>query len=230
MIRATAENAGKAQALAADTRLHAQQAAESMHAMQGAMQEIDASSADVAKILKTIDEMAFQTNILAINAAVEAARAGEAGAGFAVVADEVRSLAQRSARAARETAAKIEAAIASSLRGTTCTSEVGASLEQIVRKVAATHTLVTDIAKAAREQAVGIEQVNIAVGQVEKAAQINAASAEKTAMAADELGGQSSVLDSQIDVLFGLAGAQGSHAKGRGRSVAGPGRPLIVRR
>jgi methyl-accepting chemotaxis protein len=201
-----------------------------MHAMQGAMQEIDGSSADVAKILKTIDEMAFQTNILAINAAVEAARAGEAGAGFAVVADEVRSLAQRSARAARETAAKIEAAIASSLRGTTCTSEVGASLEQIVRKVAATHTLVTDIAKAAREQAVGIEQVNIAVGQVEKAAQINAASAEKTAMAADELGGQSSVLDSQIDVLFGLAGAQGSHAKGRGRSVAGPGRPLIVRR
>ena len=230
MIRVTAENAGKAQALAADTRLYAQHATESMRALQSAMQEIDMSSADVAKILKNIDEIAFQTNILALNAAVEAARAGEAGAGFAVVADEVRSLAQRSAGAARETAAKIDVAIASSFRGTACTSEVGAFLEQIGVKVAVTDALVTDIANAAREQALGIEQVHSAVGEVEKAAQINAVSAEKTATAADELGAQSSVLDSQIDVLYGLAGAQGSGVKSRGRTVAGPGRSLNVRR
>jgi methyl-accepting chemotaxis protein len=101
------------------------------------MAEIDSSSAEVAKILKNIDEIAFQTNILALNAAVEAARAGEAGAGFAVVADEVRSLAQRSAAAAKETAEKIEAAIASSRQGSQCNTRVGESLTLISEKVKA---------------------------------------------------------------------------------------------
>jgi methyl-accepting chemotaxis protein len=117
MIRATAENAEKAKELASEARSVAATGSLTMAEMTHAMAAIDSSSAEVAKIVKNIDEIAFQTNILALNAAVEAARAGEAGAGFAVVADEVRSLAQRSAAAATETADKIEAAIVSSRKG-----------------------------------------------------------------------------------------------------------------
>ena len=117
MIRSTADNAEKAKALAGEAHAVAQTGSRTMVEMTQAMAAIDTSSAEVAKIVKNIDEIAFQTNILALNAAVEAARAGEAGAGFAVVADEVRSLAQRSAAAAKETADKIEAAIASSRNG-----------------------------------------------------------------------------------------------------------------
>jgi hypothetical protein len=120
--------------------------------MKLAMKSIEVSSLDIAKIVKNIDEIAFQTNILALNAAVEAARAGEAGAGFAVVADEVRSLAQRSAASAKETADKIEAAIANSQRGSRSCSNVGESLEQIVERVAAADVLVAEIASAARER------------------------------------------------------------------------------
>src|SRR6478672_5344299 len=130
MIRATAENAEK---LASDARSVAATGSITMAEMTHAMAAIDSSSAEVAKIVKNIDEIAFQTNILALNAAVEAARAGEAGAGFAVVADEVRSLAQRSAAAAKETADKIEAAIVNS-RGSQCTAKVEDSLTQIAEK------------------------------------------------------------------------------------------------
>ena len=124
MIRATAENAEKAKELASEARSAAATGSMTMAEMTHAMAAINSSSAEVAKIVKNIDEIAFQTNILALNAAVEAARAGEAGAGFAVVADEVRSLAQRSAAAAKETADKIEAAIVNSRKGSQCTAKV----------------------------------------------------------------------------------------------------------
>jgi methyl-accepting chemotaxis protein len=174
--------------------------------MTQAMAAIDTSSAEVAKIVKNIDEIAFQTNILALNAAVEAARAGEAGAGFAVVADEVRSLAQRSAAAAKETADKIEAAIASSRNGSRSCDKVRESLTQIADKVSCTDSLVGEIATAAREQAQGIEQINTAIAQMDQVTQSNSASAEESASAAEELDAQASSLKDMVGQLRQLVG------------------------
>ena len=218
MVRSTADNAQKAKILAAEARSVAQAGSQTMTAMLTAMQEIDASSSDIAKIVKNIDEIAFQTNILALNAAVEAARAGEAGAGFAVVADEVRSLAQRSAAAAKETADKIDAAIASSRRGSTSSSEVERALIQITEKVAATDVLVAEIAKAASEQAQGISQVSVAVSQMDKVSQANSASAEDSASAAEELNAQSEVLKESVGKLRALVGG---HAAAQAAMASG---------
>jgi methyl-accepting chemotaxis protein len=170
------------------------------------MRAIEASSAEVAKIVKDIDEIAFQTNILALNAAVEAARAGEAGAGFAVVADEVRALAQRSAAAAKETAGKIEAAITNSRRGSKSCGRLGESLGDIVRTVAAADGLVAEIATAAKEQAQGIRQVGLAMAQMDQVTQGNSANAEQSAGAAEELKSQAMSLQSTVEVLRTLAG------------------------
>jgi methyl-accepting chemotaxis protein len=159
---------------------------------------------EVSKIVKNIDEIAFQTNILALNAAVEAARAGEAGAGFAVVADEVRSLAQRSAAAAKETADKIEAAIASTQRGSRSCGNVSESLEQIAAKVAEADTLVAEIAAAAKQQAQGIRQVGSAMTQMDKVTQGNASSAEQTSAAAAELNSQAGLLQETVEHLRSL--------------------------
>jgi methyl-accepting chemotaxis protein len=157
-----------------------------MTQMTVAMDAIERSSSDVAKIVKSIDEIAFQTNILALNAAVEAARAGEAGAGFAVVADEVRSLAQRSATAAHESAEKIEASLRSSRTGAASLQRVQESLSQIESKIARTDALVAEITMASREQAQGIEHVGIAIEQMSKVAQDAADSAGKIALAAEQ--------------------------------------------
>jgi len=206
MVRATAENAEKAKGLASDARSVAENGSRTMTEMTHAMAAIDASSAEVAKIVKNIDEIAFQTNILALNAAVEAARPGEAGAGFAVVADEVRSLAQRSAAAAKETADKIEVAIDNSRKGSQCTAKVGESLAQIAERVTSTDSLVAEIASAAREQAQGIEQINTAIAQLDKISQSNSASAEESASAAEELDAQAETLKDQVAKLRHLVG------------------------
>jgi methyl-accepting chemotaxis protein len=201
MIRSTADNAEKAKALAGESHAVAQAGSRTMVEMTQAMAAIDSSSAEVAKIVKNIDEIAFQTNILALNAAVEAARAGEAGAGFAVVADEVRSLAQRSAAAAKETAEKIEAAIASSRNGSQSCDKVRESLTQIAGKVSSTDALVAEIATAAREQAQGIEQINTAITQMDQVTQSNSASAEESASAAEELDAQAASLKDMVGRL-----------------------------
>ncbi len=206
MIRSTADNAEKAKALAGEAHGVAQAGSSTMQEMTQAMAAIDRSSAEVAKIVKNIDEIAFQTNILALNAAVEAARAGEAGAGFAVVADEVRSLAQRSAAAAKETAEKIEAAIASSRNGSQSCDKVRESLTQIAGKVSATDSLVGQIATAAREQAKGIEQINTAITQMDQVTQSNSASAEESASAAEELDAQAGSLKDMVSRLQDLVG------------------------
>ncbi|MHC1768939.1 MAG: methyl-accepting chemotaxis protein [Verrucomicrobiia bacterium] len=206
MIRSTADNAEKAKSLAGDAHAVAQAGANTMMEMTQAMAAIDKSSAEVAKIVKNIDEIAFQTNILALNAAVEAARAGEAGAGFAVVADEVRSLAQRSAAAAKETAEKIEAAIASSRNGSQSCDKVRVSLTQIANKVSSTDSLVGEIATAAREQAQGIEQINTAITQMDQVTQSNSASAEESASAAEELDAQAASLKDMVGRLRQLVG------------------------
>jgi methyl-accepting chemotaxis protein len=210
MIRSTADNAEKAKALAGEAHAVAQAGSRTMVEMTQAMAAIDSSSAEVAKIVKNIDEIAFQTNILALNAAVEAARAGEAGAGFAVVADEVRSLAQRSAAAAKETADKIEAAIASSRNGSRSCDKVRESLTQIADKVSCTDSLVGEIATAAREQAKGIEQINTAINQMDQVTQSNSASAEESASAAEELDAQATSLKDMVGQLRQLVGGGGT--------------------
>lgn len=186
MIHSTANNAEQAKQLATETRASAKDGVQNMIEMTSAMAAIEKSSSDVAKIVKSIDEIAFQTNILALNAAVEAARAGEAGAGFAVVADEVRSLAQRSAMAAHESAEKIEASIKSSKMGAVSLQRVQDSLGMIETKITKTDALVAEITMAAREQAQGIEHISIAIEQMNNVAQETADSASEIAHAAEQ--------------------------------------------
>jgi methyl-accepting chemotaxis protein len=210
MTKRNAEAAQNAKQLAGQARKVVDTGAASMVQMTASMQGIKTSSGEIAKIIKTIDEIAFQTNILALNAAVEAARAGEAGAGFAVVAEEVRALAQRSAQAARETADKIEAALAKSDEGVRTSGEVAAVLNQIVEQVRKMDALVGEIATASAEQSQGIDQVNRAVSDMDKITQSNAASAEESASAAHELSTQSTELRDLVDGLGTIVGARKS--------------------
>ena len=206
MPRRTADSATQAKELAAQTRGAADTGATDMAEMNVAMDAIKQSSGEIAKIVKTIDEIAFQTNILALNAAVEAARAGEAGAGFAVVAEEVRALAQRSAQAAKETAAKIEESVAKSNHGVTISGKVAHSLQQIVDRARQVDTIVAEIATASTEQSQGIGQVNSAVSQMDKVTQSNASNAEESAAAAEELNAQSTELRKLVADLQRLVG------------------------
>ena len=212
MTRRNAENAQKANDLAGQARHAADKGVVDMQSMSAAIEAIKVSSDDIAKIIKTIDEIAFQTNILALNAAVEAARAGEAGMGFAVVADEVRNLAQRSAQAAKETAAKIEGAIAKTAQGVQISGKVSEALNEIVTKARQVDELVAEVSSASREQSQGISQVNTAVGQMDKVTQSNAANAEESAAAAEELNAQASVMKESVAELLRLVGGSGQNA------------------
>jgi len=204
MTRRNAESAQQAKDLSAQTRHAADAGTTDMEEMKHAMDAIKASSDDISKIIKTIDEIAFQTNILALNAAVEAARAGEAGMGFAVVADEVRSLAQRSAQSAKETAGKIEEAIKKSEHGVRISGKVAESLAIIAEKARKVDALVAEIATASNEQNQGIGQINTAVGQMDKVTQSNASNAEETAAAAEELNAQALSLREAVGELTKL--------------------------
>jgi methyl-accepting chemotaxis protein len=206
MTKRNAENAQKANDLAKQAHHAADKGAGDMQTMSTAMEAIKVSSDDIAKIIKTIDEIAFQTNILALNAAVEAARAGEAGMGFAVVADEVRNLAQRSAQAAKETAAKIEGAIGKTGQGVEISGKVVQTLNDIVAKVRQVDELISEVASASREQTQGITQINTAVSQMDKVTQSNAASAEESAAAAEELNAQAEVMKHSVSHLLELVG------------------------
>jgi len=220
MTKRNSENAQKANELAKQARTAADKGVDDMQTMSSAMEAIKVSSDDIAKIIKTIDEIAFQTNILALNAAVEAARAGEAGMGFAVVADEVRNLAQRSAQAAKETAGKIEGAIAKTAQGVDISSKVALTLNEIVTKVRQVDELVAEVAGASREQTQGITQINTAVGQMDKVTQSNAASAEESAAAAEELNAQANTMKESVTELLQLVG--GNQQKIEVRTVATP--------
>lgn len=194
MVRRNTEIAEDASNVAREARTSADGGASDMQAMIKAMNEIKASSDDIAKIIRTIDEIAFQTNILALNAAVEAARAGVAGAGFAVVAEEVRNLAQRTATSAKETATKIEGAIHRAEQGVTISSKVAQTFEAIIERVRNLDSLVAEVAAASKEQNQGISQVTIAVNEMDKVTQSSAASAEESASAAQELSSQAGSL------------------------------------
>jgi methyl-accepting chemotaxis protein len=221
MIHSTANNAEQTKQLTADSRSSAQEGMRNMAEMTTAMEAIERSSSDVAKIVKSIDEIAFQTNILALNAAVEAARAGEAGAGFAVVADEVRSLAQRSATAAHESADKIETSIRNSRLGGVCLDRVKESLGQIDSKIAKTDALVAEITLAAREQAQGIEHVSIAIEQMNKVAQDMAESAGQIALAAEQTHDQAKSVEYLVEKGIRVVGFK----VGRGQRQLHPDAP-----
>ncbi len=208
MTRRNAENAAKAKEAAGVARVAADAGHDQMKAMHGAMEDIKTASEQITQILKTIDEIAFQTNILALNAAVEAARAGEAGAGFAVVADEVRSLAQRAAGAAKETAEKIEASVVKSRLGVSLSADVARSFEAIQSHVRNLDGLVAEIAAASAEQSQGIEQVSKAVTEMDRVIQANASGAEETASAAEELNAQSGAMKELVDGLVALSGGR----------------------
>lgn len=202
MTQRNTESAQSAKTLAAEARSTADAGARDMSAMKNAMTAIQVSSMEISKIIKTIDEIAFQTNILALNAAVEAARAGEAGAGFAVVAEEVRNLAQRSAQAARETATKIADASAKSEQGVSISGQVAASLDGIVERIRQLDEMVGGIAQASKEQSEGITQLNQAVAGMDEITQSNAALAEQSASAAQEMQTQSAQVKSAVGDLM----------------------------
>ncbi len=208
MAKLQAEGAQAAGELLNAARSAGDSGARDMQEMSNAMQDIKSSSADIAKIIKTIDEIAFQTNILALNAAVEAARAGEAGMGFAVVAEEVRNLAQRSAQAARDTAAKIEDSIAKSQRGVQLNEKIEKGMAEIVTKVRQAAEISTQAVNGSREQRQGIEQVNVAVGQIGQVTQANAATAEESASAAAELQQQADSLKQAVGEIMALVNGQ----------------------
>jgi len=212
MIKRTAEHSENARQLAGDTCGAADRGGDDMKAMKDAMDSIKSAGGEITKIIKTIDEIAFQTNILALNAAVEAARAGEAGAGFAVVAEEVRSLAHRSAQAARETAAKIENSNQRSEHGIRLSEKVGNNFNEITQRARKLDTMIQEIADAAKQQSQGIETINAEISRIDHITQSNSASAEETASSSAELQSQADRLREAVEELNRMVHTESARA------------------
>ncbi len=197
-VRGNAQNADEAKRLAGEAQAQVLEGNAKMAEMTRAMAEIRASSGEIGKIIKTIEDIAFQTNILALNAAVEAARAGEAGKGFAVVADEVRNLASKSAEAASNTTSLIEGSITAVERGAGIAQGTAQSLEAVVQGVKKLAATVEQITKASREQAEAVSQVNLGMEQISAVVQTNSATAQESAAASEELSSQAALLQEMM--------------------------------
>jgi methyl-accepting chemotaxis protein len=207
MTRKNADNSRDAANLMSDVDARVHASNESLGQMVSSMASIQDASQQVAKIIKTIDEIAFQTNILALNAAVEAARAGEAGMGFAVVADEVRKLAQRSAQAARDTAGLIDASLTRTQAGTKTVQQVADAIGAITESVSKVKVLVDEVSAASQQQSQGIEQVTQAIAQMEKVTQTTAATAEESAASSEELNAQAEQALRLVEQLKAVVGS-----------------------
>ncbi|MBN2320182.1 MAG: hypothetical protein JXR49_13950 [Acidobacteria bacterium] len=205
MTKQNAENAGEAHNLSKIAETTTAAGVESMTRLSEAIDRIKASSDSTAKIIKTIDEIAFQTNLLALNAAVEAARAGDAGKGFAVVAEEVRNLAMRSAEAAKNTASLIEDSLKSSQDGVALNQEVLKKLNEINGQVNRVGSVMENIAQASEQQSQAVDQVNTIITQMNAVTQQVAANAEESAGGANELRRQAMELTSLV-TTFRLSG------------------------
>lgn len=220
MVHQNRENTQQAAVLAKQAKQYAEQSNFEMGRMSTSMTELKNSSNEIAKIIKVIDEIAFQTNILSLNAAVEAARAGDAGKGFAVVAEEVRNLAQRSAQAAKDTAVIIESNISLSDGGVDIAKAVRESVESIADQATKVSDLLEEISVATNEQAQGVEQINKAVSQMEIVLSTNAQTAEEAASASLELSSQAaSVKDIVNNLIVLVDGADAIKGHGQ-RSMA----------
>ena len=217
-VKRTAEGAKEARRVVGAAKSDAETGGQVVATAVDAMGEIEKSSAQIGNIIGVIDEIAFQTNLLALNAGVEAARAGEAGRGFAVVAQEVRALAQRSADAAKEIKALINASTEQVDAGVQLVGKTGEALQRIVAQVAQINGVVAEIAASAQEQATGLEQVNSAVSQMDQATQQNAAMVEESTAA-------SHALSREADNLTQLMGQFSVGQSSAGQSSAGRSRP-----
>ena len=197
-ISNTAQNAAKAGELSRDTQDKVNQQDTEIQNMVAAMNEISDTSKEIEKIIKTIEDISFQTNILALNAAVEAARAGDAGKGFAVVADEVRNLANKSAEAAKSTSSLITASIDAVDKGSKIAFSTAESMKEVKQMSTESAGLIQQIAEASAEQTESIRQINTGVEQISQVIQTNSATAEETAASCEELSGQSRLLKDQV--------------------------------
>jgi methyl-accepting chemotaxis protein len=218
MTKQNADHANEAKTMMSSASQIVDKVSGHMDEMADSISEITKSSEETSKIIKTIDEIAFQTNLLALNAAVEAARAGEAGAGFAVVADEVRNLAMRAADAAKNTSDLIENTIKAVKNGSELTNSTQEAFNENVEIAGKVGSLVEEIAAASTEQAQGIDQVNMAVAEMDKVTQQNAANAEESASASEEMNAQSEQMKSFVGDLVMLVGGSKQTSKHTTRS------------
>lgn len=218
MVHQTTQNTKEAEILARKAKEAADKGNSEMGVMLEAMQELKRSSGEISKIIKVIDEIAFQTNILSLNAAVEAARAGDAGKGFAVVAEEVRNLAQRSAQAAKDTATIIESNIDLSEKCLAITDQVNNSLTEITDESSKVSELLSEISTASQEQEIGISQINQAISQMEHVLQANATTAQESATSADALSSCSDtvkgIMQSLSNLIYGVGKIHSNVTKG----------------
>jgi methyl-accepting chemotaxis protein len=230
MTRKNADNSHQAAGLMAEAARVVESANKALEDMVSSMTSIKNSSNRVSKIIKTIDEIAFQTNILALNAAVEAARAGEAGMGFAVVADEVRNLAQRSAQAAKDTADLIEEAIASASEGGRKVEQAAGGFTALTQRVTDVKGLVDNVSVASNQQALGIDQVLQSIRQMERVTQMTAATAEESAAACEQLNAQADVTMRVVEQLETMVGRTSERTSPAGvpRHSSSHGRPILL--
>ena len=198
-IQASTKTAGEAYKLQGEAGVAVLQSNEKMEEMRKAMDDITAKSNEISKIIKTIDDIAFQTNILSLNAAIEAARAGAAGKGFAVVADEVGNLAQKSAKAAQNTGLLIEETIEAVEKGAKITEETAESLNSVSKSTEEVNTLIEKISAASSKDLEGITSLNQGLQQISSVVQANSATAEQSAAASEELTGQANKMNELVE-------------------------------